>query len=69
MLDFSVLLCLAEFAQTHVHYVVDGVQTSYPLLAPSPAFNLSQYQGLFKWVRSSHHQVAKVLEVQHQSFQ
>ena len=35
-----------------------------------PAFNLSQYQGLFKWVSSSH-QVAKVLEfqLQHQSFQ
>ena len=36
----------------------------------SPAFNLSQYQGLFQWVCSSH-QVAKVLEfqLQHQSFQ
>ena len=35
-----------------------------------PALNLSQHQGLFKWV-SSLHQVAKVLEfqVQHQSFQ
>ena len=35
-----------------------------------PAFNLSQHQGLFKGVSSSH-QVAKVLEfqLQHQSFQ
>ena len=35
-----------------------------------PALNLSQHQGLFKWV-SSLHQVAKVLEfqLQHQSFQ
>ena len=35
-----------------------------------PAFNLSQHQGLFQWVSSSH-QVAKVLELQlqHQSFQ
>jgi len=35
-----------------------------------PAFNLSEYQGLFKWVSSSH-QVAKVLkfQCQHQSFQ
>ena len=35
-----------------------------------PAFNLSQHQGLFKWVSSSY-QVAKVLEfqLQHQSFQ
>ena len=39
--------------------------------SPSPpALNLSQHQGLFKWVKSSH-QVAKVLEfqLQHQSFQ
>ena len=36
----------------------------------SSALNLSQYQGLFEWVSSSH-QVAKVLEFQpqHQSFQ
>ena len=35
-----------------------------------PAVNLTQHQGLFKWVSSSH-QVAKVLEfqLQHQSFQ
>ena len=35
-----------------------------------PAFNLSQHQGLFQWISSSH-QVAKVLEfqLQHQSFQ
>ena len=40
------------------------------LLLPSLAFNLSQHQGIFKWVSSSH-QVAKVLEfqLQHQSFQ
>ena len=40
-------------------------------VVPSPpAFDLSQHQGLFKWV-SSLHQVAKVLEfqLQHQSFQ
>ena len=39
--------------------------------SPSPpALNLSQHQGLFKWVSSSH-QVAKLLEfyLQHQSFQ
>ena len=41
------------------------------LSSPSPpALNLSQHQGLFKWVSSSH-QMAKVLqfECQHQSFQ
>ena len=62
---------LPEFTQTHVHWVSDAIQPSHPLLFPSPpALNLSQHQGLFKWVSSSH-QVAKVLEFQfqHQSFQ
>ena len=61
---------LPEFTQTHVHRVGDAIQPSHPLSSPSPAFNLSQHQGLFKWV-SSLHQVAKVLEfqLQHQSFQ
>ena len=43
---------------------------SHPLSSPSPpTFNLSQHQGLFKWVSFSH-QMAKVLEfqLQHQSF-
>ena len=60
---------LLEFTQTHVHWVGDAIQPSHPLSSPSPpAFNLSQHQGLFKWV-SSLHQVAKVLEfqLQHQS--
>ena len=62
---------LPEFIQTHVHWVVDTIQPSHPLSSPSPpALNLSQHQGLFKWVSSSH-QVAKILEfqLQHQSFQ
>jgi len=61
---------LSEFTQTHVHWVSDAIQPSHPLSSPSSAFNLSQHQGLFKWVSSSH-QVAKVLEfqLQHQSFQ
>ena len=42
---------------------------SHPQSPPSPpALNLSQHQGLFQWVSSSH-QVAKVLELQHQSLQ
>ena len=50
---------LPEFIQTHVHRVGDAIQPSHPLSSPSPpAFNLSQHQGLFKWVSSSH-QVAK----------
>ena len=62
---------LLESTQTHVHWVSDAIQLSHPPSSPSPpALNLSQHQGLFKWVRSSH-QVAKVLEfqLQHKSFQ
>ena len=59
---------LLEFTQTHIHRVGDAIQPSHPLSSPSPPiFNLSQHQGLFQWVSSSH-QVAKVLELQHQSF-
>ena len=62
---------LPEFTQTRVHWAGDAIQPSHPLLSPSPpTFSLSQFQGLFKWVSSSH-QVARVLEfqLQHQSFQ
>ena len=69
MPGFPVLNCTPEFAETHVHWVNDAIQPSYPLLPPSPpALNLSQHQGLFQWV-SSLHQVTKVLELRHQSFQ
>ena len=52
-----------ELAQTH------AIQPTQFVLSPSPpAFNLSQHQGLFQWVSFSH-QVAKVLALQHQSFQ
>ena len=65
-----------------VHHQLPGAYSnSYPLswwcyqtisssVSPSPSFNLSQHQGLFKRATSLH-QVAKVLEfqVQHQSFQ
>ena len=54
---------LPELAQTHVHQVGDAIHSSHPLLSTSPpAFNLSQHQGLFLWVSSSH-QGAKVLGV------
>ena len=62
---------LLEVTQTHVHQVCDAIQPSHPLSSPSPpAFSLSQHQGFFQSVSSSH-QVAKVLELQlqHQSFQ
>ena len=66
-----VLHHLPELAQTHVHWVGDAIQPSYPRSSRSPpTFNLSQHQGLFQWVSSSH-QVARVLglQLQHQSFQ
>ena len=62
---------LPELVQTHVHWFGDAIQPSCPLSSPSPpTFNLSQHQGLFQWVGSSH-QVVKVLELQlqHQSSQ
>ena len=50
-------------AQTHVHWVSDAIQLSESMLPLSPpALNLSQNQGHFQWVGSSH-QVAKVLEL------
>ena len=55
----------------HIHWVDDAIQPSHPLSPSSPpALNLSQHQGLFQWVISSH-QVAKVLELQlqHKSLQ
>ena len=52
---FPVLHHLPEFAQTHVHWLHDAIQASHPLWSPSPpAFNLSQNQGLFQCVSSSH---------------
>ena len=55
---------LTEFTQTHVRWVGDAIQPSHPLSSPSPpSFYLSQHQGLFKWVSSSH-QVDKILEFQ-----
>ena len=71
MLGFPVHHQLLEPTQIHVHRVGDAIQPSRPLLSPSPpAFNLSQPQGLFQRVNSSH-EVVKVFEfqLQHQSFQ
>ena len=61
---------LLEFTKTHIHRAGDAIQSSHPLSSPSsPALKLSQHQGLFHWVSSSH-QVAKLLEIQlqHQPF-
>ena len=55
MPGFPVLHHLPELAQTHVHQDGEHSRSSHPLSSPSPpAFSLSQHQGLFKWVSSSH---------------
>ena len=61
---FFVRHYLSEFVQTHAHWVDGAIQPSHPLLPPfSPALNLSQHQGVFQWVSSSH-QVTRVLQLQ-----
>ena len=54
-LDFPVLHYLLEFTQMNVTWVNDTIQSSHPLPLTSPfALYLSQHQGLFQWVGSSH---------------
>ena len=61
---------LPKFTQTHVHWIGDATQSSHPLSSPSPpALNLSQHQGLFKWVSSSYQAKVLQFQLQHQSFQ
>ena len=51
----AVLHYLLEFAQTHILYADDGIQPPHALLLSSSlAFSLSQHQGLFRRVSSSH---------------
>ena len=55
MPGFPVQHQLLELTQTHVHWVSDAIQPPHPLSSPSPpTFDLSQHQGLFQWVSSSH---------------
>ena len=52
--DFPIHYQLRELIQSHVHRVGDTIQ---PIISSSPVpfpFNLSQHQGPFKWVSSSH---------------
>ena len=59
-----------SFSQTVLRLMsIEVVMPSnYLILSPPslPAFNLSQHQSLLQWVNSSH-QVAKMLELQHES--
>ena len=51
-LQASLSMTNSQNLLTHVHWVGDAIQPSHPLSSPSPpAFNLSQHQGLFKWVQ------------------
>ena len=46
---------ILEFIQTHIHWIVDPSNHLISVSPPSPpALNLSQHQGIFKWVSSSH---------------
>ena len=55
MPGFPALHHLLEYAQTHVHWIGDDIQTSHSLSSHSPpAFNLSQHKGLFQWISSPH---------------
>ena len=58
---------LPGFTQIHIHYIGDPAISAFDTSSPS-ALYLSQHQGLFQWV-SCLHQVSKILELQHQSFQ
>ena len=58
-----------ELTQTQVYWVGNAIQPSHSLSSASPpTFNLFHNQGLFQGVRFLH-LVAKVLELQHHSFQ
>ena len=65
-LPFTLSQSLLKFLS--IESVILSNQPSHLLLPPSFALNLSQHLVPFKWV-SSLHQVAKVLELQCQSFQ
>ena len=41
---------------------IESVRSSHPLSSPSPAFNLSQHQGLLQWI-SSLYEVPKLLKL------
>jgi len=64
-LSFTISWSLLRFMSIESVMLSNYLILCHPLLI---AFDLSQHQVLFQWVNSSH-QVAKVLELQHQSFQ
>ena len=71
MPDFPVLHCLLEFAQTHVYWVDNAIQSSHPLLLLLLLPSILPSIRVFSSELGSLHQVAKILErqLQHHSFQ
>ena len=68
-ISWSLLKLMSVESMTPSNHLLDFVTSHLLWLWQPPlASHLSQYQGLFQWV-SSLHQVAKGLELQHQSFQ
>ena len=66
-LSFTISWSLLRFMSTESVMLSNHLIS---LLPPSPfAFNLSQHQGLFQWVRSSHQGKVLELQPQHQSSQ
>ena len=68
---FPVLHYLPEFVQTRVHWVSDAIQTSHPLLPPSPsALNLSSIRVFSnEWALRIQWPEYWSFQLQHQSFQ
>ena len=58
----SVTYHLLKFAQVHVHFIVNAIQPSHPLMPSSSALNLFQHQWLFQWVSWLHQMTPKILE-------
>ena len=67
---FAIFHHISGFSQIHIQWVRNAIEPSHslPPPPPPPACNLSQHQGLSQSVGSSY-QEAKVLELQHKSYQ
>ena len=65
MPGFVVLHCLPEFAQTHVHWVSDASQPSYPLSSPSPPTFFTNESTLhIRWPKDGASVLSSLLPIQ-----
>ena len=54
--QFPLFFTISLNLLTHIHRVGEAIQSSQPLLSPSPpASNLPQHQSLYQRISSSHH--------------